>query len=157
MTAAAGLKPGDRIPRGGDAVLAHEWPEDCAVQGGTKGLVISAKGNYRTAFFEAFPTNPSTFLRGEGETVEAAEEAAWQKWQRILNCPNGGVHEYETRGYKNGCGFCKHCGLFTSGVFDLAEIGSVCVVCGVGTYWCTRKGKLYCEAHDPEPKNYFGD
>ena len=146
----AGLKPGDEIPRGRGAVLTHEWPADCAIQGGTTGMVFARSGSYVTAFFEAFPLDPQTFIRGEGETVEAAEEAAWQKWQRVLECP-GDVHEFETRGYMNGAGFCIHCGLFQSGVFDLAELGSVCVVCGVGTYWCCRDGKLYCEEHDPSP------
>jgi len=144
-----GKHPGMEIPRGGGAVTAHEWPADCAVQGGTSGIVFARSGNYHTAFFEAFPRDPATFIRGEGATVEAAETAAWGKWQRVLHCPSGGQHEYETRGYRNGAGFCRYCGLFQSGVFDLKEIGSVCVVCCIGTYWATRDGKLYCEEHAP--------
>lgn len=152
------LHPGAEIPRGGGAVTQHPWPDDCAVQGGTSSLVIVRKGeNYTTAFFEAFPRSPQTFLRGEGPSVEEAEDAAWAKWQRIVACPSGGAHEYEARGYRNGCGFCKHCGLFTSGVFDLAEIGSVCVVCGIGTYWTTdEQGNLLCEEHAPREKCYHG-
>jgi hypothetical protein len=147
---ASGKHPGMLIPRGNGAVTAHRWPEDCAIQGGDHGFVFSREGNHYTiAFFEAFPRDPATFIRGEGETVEAAEEDAWAQWQRILHCPSGGAHEYETRGYRNGCGICKHCGLFSSGVFDLEEIGSVCVVCGVGTYWTLRGQDIYCKEHAP--------
>jgi hypothetical protein len=138
------------IPRGHGATTQYAWPEDCMIQGGTHGTVFSrTRPTYTTAFFEAFPRNPDTFLRGEGETVTDAEHDAWQKWQRILNCPSPTGHEYETRGYRNGSGFCKHCNLFMGNVFDLASIGSVCTVCGVGTYWTVRDDKIYCETHAP--------
>ena len=146
-----GKHPGMVIPRGEGAVTQYEWPSDCSIQGGLHGVVFVRDGdNYRTAFFEAFPHSPQTFIRGEGATVEEAEHAAWVKWQRIQHCPGGNGHEFETRGYRNGAGFCKFCGLFQSNVFDLAEIGSVCVVCGVGTYWTVRDGKLYCREHAPK-------
>lgn len=152
-----GLKPGDRIPRGGGALLTHEWPEDCGVQGGTRGLVISRShpdGKYFTPFFEAFPNDPKTFIRGEGKTVEEAEEDAWQKWQRYLNCP-GPKHEFEPRGYTNGAGFCKHCGLFQSEIFSPEQLDLTCEVCGVWTFYARRKGKFYCQEH--APKSRFED
>lgn len=147
-------EPGTPIPRGGGAVTHYPWPDDCMIQGGTSGLVVGRRsGSYTTAFFEAFPTDPQTFLRGEGKTVEEAEAAAWRQWQRVVGCPGPDGHEYETRGYRNGAGFCKHCGLFTSNVFDLASIGSVCVVCGIGTYWTTdADGNLLCEQHAPRER-----
>lgn len=127
-------------------VLRHPWPADCAVQSGGHGLVLGPTTRI-TAFFEAFPSEPKTFIRGEGATVEDAEDAAWARWVRV----SAGDHEHrwETRGYRNGAGFCAECGLFASGVFDLAEIGSVCEVCGVGTYWSEVDGKLYCQEHAP--------
>lgn len=134
--------------------VRHPWPEDCFVQGGESGLVISRSGqHYGTAFFEAFPTAPKTFIRGEGKTQEEAEDAAWAKYQRVASGDH--EHVFETRGYRNGAGFCTHCGLFQSGVFDLAEIGSVCDVCGVGTYYKKIGEKLYCQEHAPSDKEYL--
>ena len=131
-------------------VCAFAWPEDCFVQCGDNGFVFTQKGgmqaalsdpvaakqavdailgltppeeapdHYRTAFFEAAPKSPDTFIRGEGTTIEDAEKDAWDQWQRVRGCPG---HEYETRGYTNGAGFCRHCGLFSSGVFPVAEGG----------------------------------
>jgi len=117
----------------------QDWPEDCFVQGGGDGIVVSkadfdkafsrldmvrgvlrliAKKSaiYHTAFFEAFPESPDTFIRGEGKTVEEAEENAWKQYTKITQCPG---HEFEARGYKNGCGFCKRCDLFMANVIDL--------------------------------------
>jgi len=89
-----------------------DWPEDCAVQAGDNGFVFDTKdhtGDYRTSFFEAFPRTPATFLRGEGATIAEAELSAWKQYEKILSCAE---HEFERRGYDNGGGFCKHCGLF---------------------------------------------
>lgn len=85
---------------------------------------------------------------GEGTSITAAEDAAWEKYSRIT----AGDHEpeFETRGYRNGAGCCTHCGLFASGVFDLAEIGSVCTVCGVGTYRESIGEDLYCRERAPD-------
>lgn len=112
----------------------YPWPEDCFCQGGSSGMVFT-KGSfqealespdkavdaitgktphYKTAFFEAFPNDPSTFIRGEGETIEAAEQSAWQQWQSIVGCTD---HVYRTRGYENGGGFCIHCNLFSGRIF----------------------------------------
>jgi len=123
----------------GDPYLCkHDWAEDCFVQCGGDGIVFERKGalvniftsekpletyaeerslpsTYTTAFFEAFPNNPATFLRGEGKTIEEAEEQAWQKFQRYLACAG---HEFEKRGYTNGAGFCKHCNMFACKVFE---------------------------------------
>ena len=59
----------------------YDW--DCFCQAGEYGLVFSSKGNYSTAFFEAFPKKPECFLRGEGKTVEEAEEECWQKYYEL--------------------------------------------------------------------------
>jgi hypothetical protein len=96
----------------------------------------------RKAFFEVFPSNPPTFIRGEGATVEEAEEAAWKKLVKISRCPK---HEFERRGYKSGAGLCKHCNLFLSDVFEPSE---KCAVCGIPAYYAVDiDGKAYCEDH----------
>lgn len=96
------------------------WPAGTQVQAGRDGLVIVAgtgahRGSYRTAYFEAFPTEPATFIRGEGATTEDAEADAWAKWQTIAACPG---HEFERRGLRNGAGYCRHCTMFASRVFE---------------------------------------
>jgi hypothetical protein len=145
-----------------------EWPEDCGCQGGTRGIVIS-KGRlekalaapategadvivealtsepkspgYITAFFEAFPTQPSCFLRGEGKSLEEAEAACWTKYQRILACPK---HEFERRDRTDGYCFCRHCRL--SGTY--MEPLFFCTVCDEpAAHTHDRHGQIYCKRH----------
>lgn len=118
------------------------WPENCFVQCGGDGLVIASKGSlnkvftsedplkelavqashpesYITAFFEAFPKEPDTFIRGEGKDIAAAEEDAWTQYLSFVACKG---HEFEKRGYTNGAGFCVHCGMFKSKAFVPEDI-----------------------------------
>ncbi len=96
-----------------------KWPHDCFIQCGDSGVVIDKEdGNYRTAFWEAFPRSPDTFLRGEGDTVQEAEQKCFAHYQRILTCA---AHEFERGKYENGAGICKHCKLFLSNVFEPTE------------------------------------
>lgn len=118
------------------------WAEDVFVQWGNCGVVFSRKkGAYTTAFFEAFPNNPKTFIRGEGKDVPEAELDAFKKYQRYLACPE---HEFEARGYTNGSGICKHCGLFMSKVFPPHLI---CKHCGKAIHegFDDIHGNVYCE------------
>lgn len=118
----------------------YDWAEDCHCQFGRGGVVLNKSGqNYITAFFEAFPASPRTFIRGEGSTVAEAETQAWTKLQRILSCDN---HEFERRSHRNGGGVCKHCNLFQSEVFEPLEH---CIVCGVPTYHAHNLGDWYCK------------
>lgn len=102
-------------------VCLQKWPFKCFVQCGGDGLVFEDddKGDLqdikKTAFFEAFPRDPDTFIRGEGATIEEAEEKAFAKLIKYQACTG---HEFERRKYTNGAGFCKHCGLFKSGAFE---------------------------------------
>lgn len=126
----------------------HDWPEDCFVQGGDKGIVFSKKdgGSYRTSFFEAFPRNPDTFIRGEGESMQAAEQKAWEKYQKHLGCSRNhdDSDNFYRRGYKNGAGFCKECGLFRGKVFEPTE---KCHNCGAATYFTSDKhNRWWCES-----------
>lgn len=100
-------------------VCQKPWPESCFVQCGEKGVVLSASGSYKTAFFEAFP---DTFIRGQGATIEDAEESAWNAYQRQLACPG---HDYERRG-ESEHGACRHCGRFQSHVFKPVHNCDVC-------------------------------
>jgi hypothetical protein len=97
-----------------------EWPHDCLIQCGDSGVVFVEGGdNYQTAFWEAFPETPSTFIRGEGATIQEAEQNCFAQYQRILACPE---HEFERGRYESGAGICKHCKLFLSGVFEPTEV-----------------------------------
>lgn len=89
------------------------WEESTFVQCGDDGVVFSTKKSYHTAFFEAFPKSPDCFLRGEGATIEEAEQKCWQYYQNVLNCK---THEFEAGKYINGEGICKHCRLFQTDV-----------------------------------------
>ncbi|WP_114906722.1 hypothetical protein [Ornithinimicrobium murale] len=132
-------------------VQANDWPNGAYVQGGTSGVVFKRSwGSYRTAFVEAMlPDSDSgergPFIRGEGETVAVAEDAAWAKWQEVDACPG---HEWEQRGYRNGGGICKHCSRFGMNVFDVKVVGHPCTDCGVGTnHFCDDDDNWFCEEH----------
>lgn len=65
---------------GEDYQCKKDWPEDSFVQCGGSGLVIGQDESYNTAFFEAFLMN--TFLRGEGKTIEMAEEETFKNTRK---------------------------------------------------------------------------
>lgn len=104
--------------------LTHNWPEDCKVQGGSKGAVVGQTTGYVTAYFEAFPKNPSCFIRGEGKDMKEAEDKAYEKFIKYTTCPE---HEFEkVPSYHNGMGKCKHCGMMKVVFEDEHE----CIICG---------------------------
>lgn len=99
----------------------YDWPENCFVQCGDGGVVFSGKDSYVTAFFEAFPTTPKTFIRGEGNTIQEAEENTWNKYLKILACKE---HNYKR--YNGEHAICELCGLFTTNYFPPETSCSVC-------------------------------
>lgn len=110
---------------GPDYDCQKNWPTDTFMQCGQKGIVISTKKekpSYRTAFFEAFPNDPSTFIRGEGSSIEEAEAAAFKKYEKIIACNE---HDYKRR-LESEHGNCVKCGLFTSNCFPPVHSCSVC-------------------------------
>lgn len=125
----------------------HPWPEDMLVQGGSSGLVVVRNGeNYYTAFVEAFP--PNSFIRGEGETVQLAEDACWEKYLAFTGCE----HDWVAGRYTNGGGICSKCKQFGSRVFTPVQLGQYCKGCGMPTYWQQDgEGNFWCEecAMDP--------
>jgi hypothetical protein len=135
---------------GGEVPAQHPWPAETFLQGGTSGVVLRRTGGgYRTAFVEAH-SDTLGFLRGEGATWQEAEDDAWAKARRVLSCPGPNGHDWEARGYTNGCGFCRYCGRFGTGVFTAEELGSLCAVCGTPTFWHRddERGVL-CRDHVP--------
>lgn len=134
---------------GKDYVCSSPWPEDIFLQCGESGIVFVRGGkNYQTAFFEAFPKKPSCFLRGEGSSVEEAEKACWEKYQKVISCN----HVMERRNRTDGYGYCKYCS-YSSTVFEPL---TKCCKCKVPTaYSQDFRGKYYCKKHSrykPSPK-----
>ena len=128
---------------GGSYECKYDWPEECFVQCGDEGVVFDKEDSYSTAFFEAFPKNPNTFIRGEGKTIEDAEKKSWEVLQQYKSCSH---HEFERRGYENGVGFCKHCNLFNSHAFEPLN---KCTVCGTPTHYMqVLDGNWYCKEHE---------
>lgn len=127
---------------GEDFNCNHNWPDDCFVQCGDSGIVIGNGSVRRTAFFEAFPKNPKTFIRGEGETVVDAEFSAWNQYQKILNCNN---HEFER--YRGEMGKCKNCQLALSNYFDPEH---TCFICKKEAVNEEYKKNKYCLFHYSE-------
>lgn len=134
-----------RNSSGGDYECKYPW--DFFVQCGGLGMVLSKKGGYTTAFFEAFPNEPRCFLRGEGSTVEEAEESCWQNYQKLLTCD----HEMERRDRTDGYAYCKHCS-YSSTVFKPL---TKCCKCNIPTAFATDyKNRYYCKKHAiNKPKN----
>lgn len=106
--------------RGDPYPCTKPWPADCSIQCGASGVVLSSKGSYRTAFFEAFPLE--TFIRGQGATVQEAEEAAWEKYQAQLNCPE---HSFSRKG-ESEHGVCTLCSYNRLYVFKPVHNCHVC-------------------------------
>lgn len=126
----------------------NEWPEDCFCQCGSNGTVFTPTGYYETAFFEAFPNNPKTFIRGEGKTIELAEQQAWETYQKYFQCDHP---SFEARDYTNGAGFCTKCGLWFP---DVIPPTGKCVICDTSTWFSQDiDNNWWCEQHyDQTPK-----
>ncbi|MFX4300097.1 hypothetical protein [Pseudosulfitobacter pseudonitzschiae] len=95
------------------------WPEDCTVQWGGKGVVISRKGNYKTAFFEAFPDGPG-FFRGEGASIAEAEQECFAKFSAFKVCD----HQWGRGSYTNGGTICHRCKSFASTMNPITVLGA---------------------------------
>ncbi|MGM4906311.1 hypothetical protein AB8B21_05460 [Tardiphaga sp. 866_E4_N2_1] len=118
MIIAAQHKPGHPLPSNTDYQPTCAWPEKCYVQWGGSGVVLSADGNYRTAFFEAFPgDNAGGFLRGEGRTIADAEAACFRRYVKESACN----HRWGRKKYLNGGAICYGCGAFKT-VFKAVHV-----------------------------------
>ena len=132
---------------GGEYECQQVWPEDTFVQCGDSGLVLGNDKNepYITAFFEAFPKNPSTFIRGEGKDLPEAELKAFEKFQKIKGCDE---HVYTRHGTSEHAK-CTKCGLFTSHHFEPTHNCSVCSKENVNYQMSDNQFKLtyFCREH----------
>lgn len=119
---------------GDDYIISqYDWTQEFFLQGGKEGIVFTREGSrYVTAFVEA--VSSGRFIRGEGDSVEAAETDAWEKYQAIEKCDHP---EYVTKGYTNGAGFCVSCGEFKPRHFTGEQLGQFCSSCNEGTTWGT--------------------
>lgn len=104
----------------------HDWPDNVRIQHGEKGIVFSKNGNYSTSFFEAFPPTSVTdsYVRGEGSSVKEAENNAFEKYLKMINCEQ---HDYVRKG-KGESGICKLCSSTKDEVFPPVE-SLTCSVC----------------------------
>jgi hypothetical protein len=135
---------GPEILRTGETSV-HPWPEGTYLQGGSSGLVFAGAGGARvTAFVEAFPREPNTFIRGEGATVAEADDDAWAKYQRFSACDG---HAFEAGKYRNGAGHCSKCRMFGSKVFTPEQLGLFCAECRIPTYYSQTGDRMLCEDH----------
>lgn len=125
-------------------LVKYAWPDDAYLQGNDYGIVLS-KNSYETAFFEVFPKNPKTFIRGEGKTLEEAETQAWSFYQKIMSCEK---HDFVRRDESNH-GICKNCNLFMSEIFETCK---KCPDCNKEAYFFyenpeSKEETYYCLAH----------
>lgn len=130
-----------------------EFPEefltkDLFIQGGGSGVVLSQDGNYITSFVEVFPNfikdkdrKFSSFIRGEGSSIEEAELNAFNKVKKSKECIN---HDWDRRDRTNGNAFCTKCRVFNSKA--LPPLTS-CVTCNVATTYKSINKDYYCLKH----------
>lgn len=105
------------------------------------------KAGERTAYVKC--TLPGVFILGRGITIEYADDEAWAQLQAYRACPG---HEWQARGYREGTGFCTHCGTTGIKVITAEELGLRCTECGTPTFHrvtgsASRESR--CTDHDP--------
>lgn len=124
---------------GGKYSCSQEWNEDTYLQCGSSGLVIGLNP-YKTAFFEAFPKKPATFIRGEGKTIEDAEISAWNKYQKILNCSDHSFIRFKTTDTAK----CVLCDLNLTNYYPPL---TSCAICSKQNVKNVINSKNYCTEH----------
>jgi hypothetical protein len=92
-------------------VARWDWPDDCYIHGGEQSGRVDALGRVvPRVFFEAYPRDPlPTYLRGDGSSMEEAEDEAWSLFAVYRACPHP---EFEARTWRNGSGHCVRCRLW---------------------------------------------
>lgn len=134
----------------GEVPALHDYPEG-RLSGGEREYVLPTGKPGTKAFIEYSPVSGG-FIRIDAETLEEADRRCWEQFQRETACPHTA---YESRGYKNGLGFCLACGHLASEHFSAADLQQFCHVCGDPTYG-PHDGGLYfrdtnefeCEKHN---------
>lgn len=124
-----------------DYTCKYDWPTECFVQCGGKGIVMGNqhRKGYVTAFFEAFPFN--NFIRGEGETIDLAEDAAWKKYQVMANCTEHSFKKSESRQRDAVCECCE------LSVRDYYPPEKECSCCGKSNVSLSIYDQYFCLEH----------
>ena len=127
----------------GTCLVPHEDHKSCIYDKEKDDYIINE------FYFEIYSKNPdSYFCSPSGKTLEEAEKIGYEKYLKYVNCTG---HEFERRDYKNGVGFCDHCGLFKSKAFLPSTL---CVTCKIPTQHCYDSFKnYYCEIHEIDNKD----
>jgi hypothetical protein len=149
------LQAGDSgivLPSGSLRKVLTDDKAGAQVVGAALGVAEPPEGAYTTAFLEAFPKHPATFIRGEGKTIAEADASAWRQFQRFAACPK---HKFWRKGYTNGAGFCRCCGLFKSKAFR--PIGRCRYNCKGAVADHDAKGRGYCKRHNQKNPNRMFD
>lgn len=105
------------------------WPEDCTVQWGSPRTLDRDDKDpiVVDGFFEAFPAQPtraSSYLRGEGTSIEEAERACFARYEREKECNHhwGRARTHGKAPYTNGYGWCQLCGCGQSNKFPVLVV-----------------------------------
>lgn len=145
-------KPGDMPVRtaGYGYVLRHDWPYTVSIGGcGNAAPEVGPDGVRTTGpFLEVYPDG--SFIRGEGATIEEAEDKAWAEYQRHVACPG---HEFEAHTYRNGSGICRLCRRFQSNVFTAEELQMFCSECRTPTFHQRIGSTMRCKEHEVHGEN----
>ena len=123
-------------------LAAAPWPAGTGIQGGRRYGATREGGDGLGYFVEVSPGGTG-FIRGHGVDVAAAEAAAYARHAAGLACPG---HQWETRDFTNGAGFCQLCSTFASGVFTGEQLGQRCSTCGAGTTYGRYGPDAYWDA-----------
>lgn len=126
------------------------WNKDLTMQCGEKGIVASLSRNqsYITAFFEVFLKSPKTLIRGEGKTIEEAENNAWSKFEKISNCSHNFIRVDNTRD-----AVCNKCQVKSFNYF-IPE--SKCFSCGKEhSDFVAYDYNYYCRKHYLEKESFI--
>lgn len=117
-----------------------DWPLDSKAQCG--GGVIDNIG--KEVFFEVYINTPNTYVRGTGESLQAAEQMAWEKWTSFKDCD----HKFKRKFEHSTLGICECCGMT---VYDMYEPDSECSVSDCNHNQCSQTnsidGSVYCHIH----------
>jgi hypothetical protein len=169
-------RSGSPLSRNNDYTPSCNWPDDCMVQWGGSGVVLSEDGGRLTAFFEAFPKGPG-FFRGEGKTIPDAEKDCFEKWSRFAKCDHAwgrgfhvtsrsvekkhGKERPKLRGkthYTNGGAICKKCKAFASMFKPVVTLGAWRAPPSIHALTSAAEGELQPNAremNDPKLMQYI--
>lgn len=130
-------------------VCQFPWPADAMLQCGGQPIHPRVPASGRPAFFEAFPrasTNGvDAYLRGEGDTLAAAEADAWAQQQAQVACAAAGPHRFvRVPGREDGYAECVVCAVRARAF----EPTTRCHTCGIPAHYGQDKDdNWYCKPH----------